>query len=513
MVFVERGLRRCRTSGEGRKASDARARVVNVTGRADAAKGVAKDRPVTHPFLVPKAYAGMMVTPSVKLVRPLGAGGMGSVWVADHLALRTQVVVKFIANDLKNSKEATERFSREAAAAAQVKSPHVVQTFDHGFTADGVPYIVMELLEGRDLGAYLTAEGRCPPQFVVEIVAQLARALDRAHERGIVHRDIKPANIFLCDAGNNEVFVKLLDFGIAKGVDVPKMDSGTKTGAMIGSPYYMSPEQMLGSKNVDHRSDLWSVGVVAFEALTGHKPFDAETMGGLAIRIHSDPLPLPSAYVKDLPPAVDAWFHRACARPVNERFGSAREMAEALAAAFGEKVLGYVEMPRSSTGSNPDAARMPALVTGATTEAGVVRSAPNGTTRNRVLALVAFAAVLSVGTFVGVTALRQNVGGRAVAAETSMPPTPSGTPLPTAMTKLIEMSTAPAPSSPEPASTASAAVTATNRSAKNAPLGVAKVADHTAAAKTAGTSTAQRPAVPSATTAAPTAAPTGHDIF
>ncbi|MBN9161494.1 MAG: protein kinase, partial [Myxococcales bacterium] len=118
----------------------------------------------------------MMVTPSVRLVRPLGEGGMGAVWVADHLALRTQVVVKFIASGLKDSKEATERFSREAAAAAQVKSPHVVQTFDHGFTPDGIPYIVMELLEGRDLGAFLDTEGRCSPQLVVEIIAQLARA-------------------------------------------------------------------------------------------------------------------------------------------------------------------------------------------------------------------------------------------------------------------------------------------------------------------------------------------------
>ena len=224
---------------------------------------VAEDPALTHPLVVPDAHAGMMVTPSVKLVRPLGEGGMGAVWVAEHLSLRTQVVVKFIASGLQDNKEATERFSREAAAAAQVKSPHVVQTFDHGFTADGIPYIVMELLEGRDLGAFLDTERCCPPDLVVEIIAQLSRALDRAHERGIVHRDIKPGNIFLCDDGRNEVFVKLLDFGIAKGVDVPKIDNGTKTGAMIGSPFYMSPEQILGSRNVDHRSDLWSVGSVA----------------------------------------------------------------------------------------------------------------------------------------------------------------------------------------------------------------------------------------------------------
>ena len=148
------------------------------------AKDVAEDRGLTHSFGVPEAHAGMMVTPSVKLVRPLGEGGMGAVWVADHLALRTQVVVKFIAKGLKDSKEATERFSREAAAAAQVKSPHVVQTFDHGFTNDGIPYIVMELLEGRDLGEFL--EG----QFDFEYVpaggiarAAFAVALRRAERR------------------------------------------------------------------------------------------------------------------------------------------------------------------------------------------------------------------------------------------------------------------------------------------------------------------------------------------
>src|SRR5262249_4215876 len=161
----------------------------------------------------------------------------------------------------------------EAAAASQVKSPHVVQTFDHGFTADGIPYIVMELLEGRDLGELLEKEGRCSPELVLEIVIQLSRALDRAHERGIVHRDIKPGNISVGDGGRGEVFIKLLDFGIAKGVEMPTLDSATKTGAMIGSPFYMSPEQVLGSKTVDHRSDLWSVGVVAYEALTGMKPF------------------------------------------------------------------------------------------------------------------------------------------------------------------------------------------------------------------------------------------------
>jgi serine/threonine-protein kinase len=367
---------------------------------------------------VPEAREGLMVTPNIRLVRPLGEGGMGAVWVADHLALRTQVVVKFIASGLEGSKEAHDRFSREAAAAAQVKSPHVVQTFDHGFSDDGVPYIVMELLEGKDLGAALDEQGKLPPDVVVEIIAQLSRALDRAHERGIVHRDIKPGNIFLCDQGSGEVFVKLLDFGIAKGVEMPKVDSTTKTGAMIGSPFYMSPEQILGSKGIDHRSDLWSVGVVAFEALTGVKPFDAETMGGLAIKIHSEPLPLPTSLDPTLSPAVDAWFQRACARNVDERFKSAKELAESLAKALGGEMPKSIEMPRVSTGSSKAS---PQLAAGAATDAGVVRPATPSSTRSRVLALVAIIVLGAPGAFFGSRALLHKTNADARTEVTAEP--------------------------------------------------------------------------------------------
>jgi serine/threonine-protein kinase len=281
----------------------------------------------------------MMVTSNVRLVRPLGAGGMGSVWVAEHLSLRTDVVVKFMARDLADSQEAIGRFSREAAAASQVKSPHVVQMFDHGVGEDGRPYIVMELLEGTDLEHRLRACRKLDASEVVAIVAQLARALSKAHERGIVHRDIKPSNVFLIDAGGGELFVKLLDFGIAKGPEVGIVGSTTKTGSFVGSPYYMSPEQVIGAKTVDFRSDLWSLGVVVYEALTGEKPFYAETVGALALRIHRDPIPAPTTASPGLPAALDAWFFKACARAPEERFGSAKEMAEALAQALtGESI-------------------------------------------------------------------------------------------------------------------------------------------------------------------------------
>ena len=264
---------------------------------------------------------------------------MGAVWLAEHQSLRTNVVVKFMAEDLAKSSEAKARFSREAAAASQVKSPHVVQMLDHGVLDSGAPYIVMELLEGRDLEQQLKASGHLEPREVVAIVAQLARALSRAHERGIVHRDIKPSNVFLCDAGGGELFVKLLDFGIAKGQEIGIAGSTTRTGSFIGSPYYMSPEQVVGAKDIDFRSDLWSLGVVAYEALTGQKPFQADTVGALALKIHRDPVPVPSSVNRALGPTVDAWFLKACAREPSGRFASAKELADALAMAVtGESV-------------------------------------------------------------------------------------------------------------------------------------------------------------------------------
>ena len=383
-----------------------------------------------------------MVTPSVRLLRPLGEGGMGAVWVADHLALSTQVVVKFISDELRGSDDARERFRREAAAASQVKSPHVVQTFDHGITESGLPYIVMELLEGQDLGAYLEKHGRVEPvQLVVDIVAQLARALDRAHERGIIHRDIKPGNIFLCDSGGGEMFVKLLDFGIAKGTDVPKIDSNTKTGSMIGSPFYMSPEQITGSR-IDKRSDLWSVGIVAYEALTGKKPFDAETMGGLAIKIHSEPHPPLTKIVPELPLSVDEWFKRACARDVEQRFTSAKELAESLARAVGGEMPRSVEAPRVVTGPNDKTLRDPMFAAGATTEAGVVKNTIGPGRKNMVLggAVVVLLGVVAFGATKLVTA-KNDPGARlvpdvpppastSVAAVTNVVPPPPPVPPP-----------------------------------------------------------------------------------
>ncbi len=280
---------------------------------------------------------GQLITPSIRIVRRLGAGGMGSVWVAEHLSLQTQVVVKIMAPELAENADAVARFKAEASAAAQVKSPHVVQMLDHGVAVDGSPYIVMELLEGNDLRPFLVERSLSERQLV-NVVVQVARALSKAHERGVIHRDIKPGNIFVCN-NDGEHFVKLLDFGIAKSREKGWGQGNTQTGMMMGSPPYMSPEQLRGAKSLDHRADLWSLAVVFFEALVGHRPFLGDSVAELAIAIHTPPPPVPSIHDPSLPPALDRWFERAFAQEPAARFSNAKEFSDALEVAmFGERM-------------------------------------------------------------------------------------------------------------------------------------------------------------------------------
>ncbi|WP_437684833.1 protein kinase domain-containing protein [Sorangium sp. So ce176] len=274
---------------------------------------------------------GQHVTSTLRLARQLGKGAMGSVWVADHLSLGTQVAVKFMSPVYAEQSGFVERFRREAMAAAQIKSPHVAQVFDHGVTHDGAPYIVMELLEGEDLKSRIQRLGALPPVEVTTIVSQTAKALGRAHQLGIVHRDVKPDNIFLLDV-EGELFVKVVDFGVAKRVQgAPQGELGvTSTGHVLGTPLYMSPEQLLSAKHVDFRADLWGLAVVVYHALTGQVPFTGETLGALSVVLHTGIFTPPSALRPELSPAIDAWMKRALALDPAARFGSARQMAEAL---------------------------------------------------------------------------------------------------------------------------------------------------------------------------------------
>jgi serine/threonine-protein kinase len=281
--------------------------------------------------LVKELVPGVQITSSLRLRRRLGGGGMGAVWVAAHLGLQIDVVVKFIAGEAHPTDGA--RFQREAAAAAMVRSPHVVQILDYGHTDLGTPYIAMELLEGKDLAAHLLEHGPMRPEHVVAVVKQVARALDRAHELGIVHRDVKPGNIFLCKSDDDEPFVKLLDFGVAKRGFASDL---TATGDAIGTLHYMSPEQALDSKTADRTTDLWSLGVTAFELLTGKLPFGGGNAAVVAMAIIRGPIPSPSSLDPTLPAAVDEWFRHACERDRSKRFATARELALALETALSE---------------------------------------------------------------------------------------------------------------------------------------------------------------------------------
>jgi eukaryotic-like serine/threonine-protein kinase len=271
---------------------------------------------------------GHLITPSIRLNRGLGRGGMGSLWLADHLRLKVPVVVKFIASEFAGNLEVMARFQREAAATMAAKGAHVVQILDYGFTEQEVPFIAMEFLDGEDLAAKIDREARISPGDFAELLKQSCKALTRAHAQGIIHRDIKPENIFLTYV-DGELVVKVLDFGIAKAVNGTFGLGATNTGAFLGTAYYMSPEQTMGAKTIDHRTDLWALGVVAYYALTGVRPFDAEAIGALVAQITSTPIAPPTLHVPSLGADIDYWMRKALARDPNERFSTARDMSAA----------------------------------------------------------------------------------------------------------------------------------------------------------------------------------------
>ncbi len=282
-------------------------------------------------------HPGASVNEHIRLVRPLGEGGMGTVWVADHLNLGTQVAVKFIHGRYgSDNAEVTARFHVEARAAAQLKNPHVVQIFDYGLTSRGTPYMAMEMLEGESLFDHLAQKGWLPIASVRRVIRQCASALAAAHRRGVIHRDIKPDNIFLCDDGSGRAFVKLLDFGVAKVLDDEGSSKLTMPGFLVGTPEYLSPEVLIGRPQDDSQVDVWALGVVAYECIVGDVPFPGDTPAGVCLRIAKGHHVAPTTLRKGLDPKVDAFFDRAFARDPSARFSTAVELAEELSRALGE---------------------------------------------------------------------------------------------------------------------------------------------------------------------------------
>lgn len=293
---------------------------------------------------------GLVLSGRFRLIEKIDSGGMGSVWRAEDLELEAEAAVKLIEPELLNTPEALERFQREAKAAAAIRSTHVVQVLGSGVQPiDGGPprpYIAMELLKGETLARRLDRVSKLSAQEALPILTHVARALSVAHAAGIIHRDLKPENVFLVSEMGEDV-AKVLDFGVAHhpralsqpiGVQTPGVFSQpigvqTQAGSVLGTPYYMSPEQTVGV-GVNRRSDIWAFGVIAYECLIGVRPFDHDTLGGVFNAICVAEPPVPSKHGA-VPAGFDAWFARATARDQAERFQTIEEALAALRVAFG----------------------------------------------------------------------------------------------------------------------------------------------------------------------------------
>ena len=272
---------------------------------------------------------GDRVSERYEVLEQLAIGGMGTLWRARHVELEVDVVLKVIASDAA-SPVLLKRFKREAQAAARLRSPNIVQVQDYG-VFEGQPYLAMELLRGEDLATRLKRVATLTPAACLEVLEGVGRAMETAHAAGIVHRDLKPANIFLERVGDSDI-VKVLDFGVAKEV-AKSTDAMATTGAsVVGSPAYMSPEQIWGEA-VGPRADVWAMAVVAFELLTGHCPFADESLAKVFDRILRAPLPNARDYAAELSPAFDDFFRRGLARAQDERFQSATELVNAFSRA------------------------------------------------------------------------------------------------------------------------------------------------------------------------------------
>ncbi len=283
--------------------------------------------PADPEFAPGSRFAGKFV-----IEKLLGQGGMGAVYQALHEGLRQRFAIKVLLGEVASNPEAVQRFMNEASASASIQSEHIARVTDVSRTEAGTAYMVMEYLEGQDLAQLLEVRGRIPVGEAVGFVLQAIEGVHHAHVGKIVHRDLKPSNLFLARKPDGTQLIKVLDFGISKmtGLDAAA-GSLTTTRAMLGSPLYMSPEQLRNSKTVDSRSDIWSLGVILYELISGTVPFVGDSLGELfACILENDPIPL-HQHEPSVPPALEAAVMRCLRRKKEERFGSVAELAQVIA--------------------------------------------------------------------------------------------------------------------------------------------------------------------------------------
>jgi serine/threonine protein kinase len=289
---------------------------------------------------------GDILAGKYRVERVLGAGGMGVVVAAHHIQLDEKVALKFLLPGALGDANAVARFAREARNAVKIKSEHVARVIDVGTLPNGAPYMVMEYLEGGDLAGWIKQRGALPVEQAIEFVLQACVAVADAHALGIVHRDLKPANLFCVRRSDGQLSIKVLDFGISKLAEGMATGSGmamTRTAALMGSPLYMSPEQMRSAKDVDAQTDIWALGIILFELLTGQPPFQAGSVTELAIKINNDPAPPVRTLRPEVPSDLEAVIFKCLEKDRSRRYRNVAELALALLPFAPKRARGSVE--------------------------------------------------------------------------------------------------------------------------------------------------------------------------
>ncbi len=426
---------------------------------------------------------GEIVAGKYRVDKILGAGGMGIVVAAHHVDLDHRVAIKFLLPAMLSEPSAVARFLREAKAAVRIRSEHVARVLDIGRLGNGAPYIVMEFLEGGDLAGWLRERGPLPIDQAVDFVLQACVAIADAHGLGIVHRDLKPANLFCVRGTDRQLTIKVLDFGISKMIDAAASGSGmsvTKTAAVMGSPLYMSPEQMRSAKDVDGQTDIWALGIILFELLAGRPPFRGDTLTEVAVNVATEAPPPLRAFRPEAPAALEAVVFRCLEKMRPARYRNVGDLAlglqefgSARAKTFVERIANILQTSGVSPSTEP--APMTTLPAERTlpvreTVAPVGRTASPSARGKR--AALGLAGVLLASVLVGSTVWIQQrrAASPAIAAEPAVPersaapvrtaaPAPPPEPAPAQVaTKLEPAPTAPWASADAPVAAVDAAV-------------------------------------------------------
>ncbi|HEU4582965.1 MAG TPA: serine/threonine-protein kinase [Polyangiaceae bacterium] len=458
--------------------------------------------------MFPDFTPGTVLAGKFRVERVLGQGNMGVVLLATHLQLDQLVALKFLLPSALSQAELEARFAQEARAAAKIKSEHVARVIDVSALDDGAPYIVMEYLEGTDLAKLLARRGPLPVAQAVSHVLQACEALAEAHAAGIVHRDLKLSNLFVASYPDGAPCIKILDFGISK-YSIPGSDpdlSMTDTAAVMGSPLYMSPEQMRSTRNVDARSDIWALGVILYELVAGRVPFDAQTMPLLCTMVLQDQPPPLGPRVRDLPRGFEAVVLRCLAKDRNQRFPNVHELARALAEFAPQEAQRSIDRIARIAGSGlpPSGARTLDLGYGGEPPplASTKHPSRKGWTTGAVVALLI---ALGAGLWRWATPSAQLAHGVPAAAPVPAAPAPEA---PSALTAPAAPATPAASAAPAPASLQAPTAGADGAPA-TAPLPAAAPArsSHRSKARARRGVAAPAPAQPEPAATPPTAAP------